>query len=140
MAKLQGFLSHIYFTLPDGPPQKLAHFSGYDLDIKAAEIDASDHDTDGWSDKLDGYKDWSATIDYITFDGDASQTAFESALLGSLDLIVEFRPKEGVGGANRTGTCRITDWKESAKGSTVQARNVTLSGRGPLTFGTILAG
>lgn len=138
-SKHRGFEGHLYFTTAGGAKQKLANISGYELNIKAAEIDANDHDSNGWGDKLDGYKDWSVTIDHLYVDGDVTQEAMLDALLGSTDVITELRPVDVTSQANWNGTARITDYKETVKGATAQARNLTLSGRGALTRGTVSA-
>jgi len=119
---------------------KLAHCKGWDVDIKADEIDASDHDTEGWKDKLDGLREFSGTVDVMNFTDDQTQLDLVDAMLsGSIDVQAEFRPLDKVGEVNYTGTIRFTGLKFGAKGSTAQESNYTFSGRGALTRGVIAA-
>lgn len=119
---------------------KLAHCSGWDIDIKLDQIDATDHDTLGWKDNLDGLRDFTGTIDSLYFTNDTTQTALLDAILaGGQTIIGEFRPLDVVGEVNYTGNLVITDYKAAAKLSTAQARNVSFAGRGALTRGTIAA-
>lgn len=125
-------------TFTPGAVAKLAHCAGWDIDIKADNVDATDHDTIGWKDFLDGLREWSGTIDAMYFTDDPTQLELIDAMLsGSIDVAGEFRPLDKAGAANYSGTIRLTGAKMSAKGSTAQAINLTFQGRGALTRGVI---
>lgn len=135
--KHRGFEGFLYFHVGTGTSAKLANITGWELSIKADEIDATDHDSSGWGDKLDGYKNWSVQVSHMYIDGNAGQESLITALTGSADVLVELRPVDATGQANWTGTARITDYKETAKGAAAQVKDITLSGRGALTRGTV---
>jgi TP901-1 family phage major tail protein len=139
--KLRGYESHVYFKTDGatGSATSLARLSQVDLNIKTDTIDASDHDTQGWKDKMSGLKEWTATAKYLYFTNDVSQAAIEAALLNESNLDFDFRPLDAVSEKNYTGMGVITDWKLSAGNSDAQAIDITIEGRGPLTPGTIPA-
>lgn len=113
---------------------KLAHCAGWDMDIKADSVDATDHDTVGWKDFLDGLREFSGTIDAMYFTGDQTQFDLIDAMLsGSIDVVAEFRPLDKSGETSYTGTIRLNGAKLAAKGSTAQAINLSYQGRGALT-------
>jgi predicted secreted protein len=117
---------------------KIAHCAGWEMNIKADEIDASDHDANGWKDKLAGLKEFSGTIDLMYFTNDATQlSVIDAVLAGNVTIGGDFRPLDSTGEVNYTGNLIITDFKQAAKGSTAQAINLTFAGRGPLTRGAI---
>jgi len=117
---------------------KLAHCAGWDMDIKADSVDATDHDTIGWKDFLDGLREFSGSIDAMYFTDDQTQFNLIDAMLsGSIDIQAEFRPLDKVGETSYTGTIRLNGLKLSAKGSTAQAINLTYQGRGALERGVI---
>lgn len=136
--KLEGRLAQVYTTIA-GTLTKIGHLTDYEIDITAAEIDASDHDTNGWSDKLTGLKDWKGTAKYLYLTTEASHDALFDAMVNSTDLAVEFRPVDAVDERCYKGTVRITDWKLAGGNSDVQAENISFSGRGALTPDTIAA-
>ena len=112
---------------------KLAHCAGWDLTVKADSVDATDHDSQGWKDKLDGLKEFSGTIDAMYFTNDPTQLSLIDAMLaGGVDITADFRPVVGSGEVAYVGVIRLTDFKTSAKGSTAQAVNLSFEGRGPL--------
>jgi predicted secreted protein len=118
--------------------QKIAHCAGWELDIKADSIDASDHDSQGWKDKLAGLKEFSGTIDLMYFTNDATQlSVIDAVLAGNVTVAGEFRPLDTTGEVKFTGNLVILDCKLAAKGSTAQATNLSFEGRGPLTRGSI---
>jgi predicted secreted protein len=117
---------------------KMAHCSGWDIDVKADDIDASDHDSVGWKDSLDGLREWTGTIDAMYFTNDATQLALiDAALAGGIDINGDFRPLDASTEVKYTGKFRILDFKTAAKGSTAQAVNLSFKGRGPLTRAAI---
>lgn len=136
--KLEGRLAQIYVTI-DATKTKIGHLTDYEIDVTAAEIDASDHDTDGWEDKLTGLKSWKGTAKYLYLTTEATHTALFDAMVSNADLEVEFRPVDAVDEVCYQGTMRLTDWKLAGGNSDVQAENISFSGRGPLTAGTIAA-
>lgn len=112
---------------------KMAHCSGWDMNVKADSIDASDHDSQGWKDKLAGLKEFTGTIDAMYFTNDATQLSLIDAILtGNVVIAGDFRPLDSTGEVTYTGNLVITDFKTAAKGSTAQAINLTFEGRGPL--------
>lgn len=135
-ATADGSAVAITFTPPASA--KLAHCAGWDITIKADNVDATDHDTIGWKDNMDGLRDWSGTIDAMYFTNSATQLQLIDAILaGSVDINGDFRPLDQTGEVKYTGTLRITDCKLGAKGSTAQAVNLSFTGRGALTRAAI---
>lgn len=123
----------VTFT-PAASKVKLAHCAGWDMDIKADSVDATDHDTIGWKDFLDGLREFSGTIDAMYFTDDQTQLDLIDAMLsGSIDVLAEFRPLDKVGETSYSGTIRLNGAKLAAKGSTAQAINLSYQGRGALT-------
>jgi predicted secreted protein len=117
---------------------KMAHCAGWDINIKADSIDASDHDSQGWKDKLAGLQEFSGTIDAMYFTNDATQLALIDAVLaGNVTINGDFRPLDASTEVKYTGKFVITDFKHPSKGSTAQAINLSFEGRGPLTRGAI---
>jgi predicted secreted protein len=142
--KLQGQRSQFSYLAPGGSGSQvqLKSITGWEMTVKVDEMDASDHDSAGWKDKLSGLSEWSATVSGIYFEGDASQVGILNALIagavGNGNVACSFFPQKGVAGDATmvyTGTAIITDWKQGAKQGSAQTIDVTLSGRGALVIG-----
>lgn len=137
-----GFEGKLYYAVVPGTGTtpavtKLVHISGYTLNIKANEVNANDHDSGGWGDKLAGYKEWTADVEVLYVDGAATQSALLAACTNGSTINVEFRNVDNVGGDNRTGQAVIVDFGETVKGEAAQTQTFKLSGRGPLVPGTV---
>lgn len=136
--KLQGIKSQFSYTVGGGAATQLVSLSGWDLDIKAAELDVSDHDSEGWADKLPGLAEWTATVKAVRFEGDASQQGLEdalaAALTGTATLACVFMPVKNVGNSAYSGNAVVLGYKPSDGGTKgAQTIDFTLSGRGALT-------
>lgn len=117
---------------------KMAHCAGWEMNIKADSIDASDHDSQGWKDKLGGLQEFSGTIDMMYFTNDSTQlTLIDAILAGNVTINGDFRPLDQSTEVKYIGKLVITDFKHPAKGSTAQAINLSFEGRGPLTRAAI---
>lgn len=117
---------------------KIAHCAGWEMNVKADDIQASDHDSQGWKDTLDGLREWSGTIDLMYFTNDSTQLAvIDAVLAGGVDINGDFRPLDASTEVKYTGKMRILEFKQAAKGSTAQAANLSFKGRGPLTRAAI---
>ena len=138
--KLQGFKSTMHYTAAGASSSvKLKSLSEWKLTVKADDIDASDHDSLGWKDKLTGMAEWSATIKAVYFEGDTTQQGILSALVAALTttaagILCTFEPIDAAGGFAYSGTGNITDYSHSAGNNDAQGIDITISGRGPLTF------
>jgi predicted secreted protein len=140
--KLQGFKSTFHYTAPGGGAAvKLKSISGWDLTIKLDEEDASDHDTQGWKEKLPGMADWSATAKALYFEGDVTQQGLVTALIASLQtasvsapIACTFEPIDEAAGMAFSGNAYITSYKHSTANGSVQGIDISLSGTGALTY------
>lgn len=104
------------------------------LDLEANEIDASNHDTAGWEEKLNGLKKWGVSGEYLMIDvADTVQDALENAFLTNQTIKIKFRPKVGSGLKQYQGDCVVG--KLSHSGPTGDAYKVSLElrSRGTLT-------
>lgn len=140
MAKIRGYEGQLYYTPAGGARKLYANISDWEFDIKADEIDFSDHSTQGWKDKATGLKEFSGTIKAMAIAGGVDQHAFFDAIFAATDLVGDFRPQDVTGGDNYVGTISITGYKAGAPNSGAQAIDITFTGRGALTRGTIAVG
>lgn len=138
--KLRGYQGQLYYTPAGGARKIFAHLSEWEMDVKADSIDATDHSTNGWKDKMSGLKEFSGTIKAMYFTNDVDEAAFFAALTNAADLTADFRPIDVTGETNYTGTISITGYKQGASGSDAQAVDITFDGRSPLVQGTIAVG
>jgi predicted secreted protein len=136
--KLRGYEGQAYYTIGTGTQAKIAHLSAWDLDIKADDIDFTDHDTDGWKDTGSGLKSFSGTAKLMYYTNALSQADLFAALTGAEDVAMDFRPVDVVGETAWLGSVAITGYKLGAALSDAQAIDITFSGRGILTKGTIV--
>lgn len=139
--KLSGQRSVFTFLAPGASGQQvtLKSITAWDIDITVKEIDASDHDSQGWEDKLEGLASWKATIKGLYFEGDATQQAILGALVAGLsgngNVGCSFYPQKGTVGDGTlvyTGTGVVTSYKHSTAQSAAESYDLTISGRGPL--------
>jgi hypothetical protein len=139
--KLQGYKSAVYITPDGGAKQKILNLAECDVDVKYAEIDATDHDTDGWEDELPGLGKWTATASIMYVTNSASRQSIQSAILSGQTLAFDFRPTDVVGEENWTGNGVILSFKPlgNAGKDGAQKCDMTISGRGALTPGVIAA-
>lgn len=136
---MRGYEGQLYYTPLAGTATLFANVTDIDIDVKADEIDFSDHSTQGWKDKAGGLKEWSGTVKAMALQGGVDETVFFNALVGETNLGISFRPQDITGGFMFTGTCAVTGYKHSAANSGAQTLDITLSGRGALVPGTIVA-
>lgn len=139
--KLQGYKSAVYITPAGGALQKILNLAEVDVDIKFGEIDATDHDTNGWEDELPGLGKWTATAKVMYVTNAASRQTIQTALLAGQTLAFDFRPTDVTGEENWTGNGVITAFKPigNAGKDGAQTCDISISGRGALTPGTIAA-
>lgn len=136
--KLQGIKSQFSYTVGSGAATQLVSLSSWELDVKADEIDGSDHDSAGWADILTGLAKWTGSVKAVRFDGDASQQGLEdalaAALVGNTTITGLFMPVKNTGNPAYSGNFSVTGYKPSDGGTKgIQTLDFTLSGRGPLT-------
>ena len=135
--KIRGYEGQLYYTPSGGTETVFVNLTDIDVDVKADEIDFSDHATIGWKDKAAGLKEWSATVKANAIQSGVDLTAFYTALTGATNLGISFRPQDVAGGLAYTGTCSITSYKHSSPNSGAQTLDLTLSGRGALVLGAV---
>jgi hypothetical protein len=140
MSKIRGYEGQLYYTPSGGARTKYANISDWEIDIKADEIDFSDHSAAGWKDKASGLMEFSGTIKAMAIASGVDEAAFFAAMTGGADLTGDFRPQDVTGGKNYTGTISIVGYKHSSPNSGAQVIDITFTGRGPLSQGTIVAG
>lgn len=138
--KIRGYEGQLYYTVGSGTKTLYANVTDIELDIKADEIDFSDHSTQGWKDTAPGLKAFSGTIKAMSKSLGTDEDAFFDAIVNSTDLTLEFRPQDVTAGRSYTGTIGITDYKAGAPNSGAQVVDISFVGRGALTRGTITTG
>ncbi len=81
---------------------KLKSLQDWDLDVTAKEIDASDHDSLGWEDKLLGLASWKGTVKGVYFEGGPTPqgifTSPTAGLVGNGTIACTFYPQLGTVG------------------------------------------
>lgn len=137
VTKMRGYEGQLYYTVPSGVETLFANVTDIELDVKADEIDFSDHSTQGWKDKAGGLKEWSGTVKAMAIQGGVDEQAFLNALTGETNLALSFRPQDVTGGVAFTGTCAVVQYKHNMPNSGAQTIDLTLSGRGALVPGTV---
>lgn len=137
VTKIKGYEGQLYYTLSGGTRKLYANVTDIQLDVKADEIDFSDHSTQGWKDTAPGLKAFSGSIKAMSTAEGVDEDAFFDAIVNSTDLTLEFRPQDVTAGRSYSGTIGITDYKAGAPNSGAQVVDVSFTGRGPLTRGTI---
>ncbi|QNI37525.1 phage tail protein [Edaphobacter albus] len=137
--KLRGYEGKLYYTVGANPSKKLARVVDIAIDVKTDSIDFSDHDTEGWKDTGSGLKAFSGTATVNYFTNDASQKDIYDALIGNLDLTIEFRPLDSVGEDSYSGVVNITSYSLKSPNSGSQTTDIAFDGRGPLTKTAIVA-
>ena len=135
--KIRGYEGQVYYTPSGGSETLFANVSDFDLDIKGDAIDASDHSTAGWKDKMTGLKEWSGTIKASAIQSGVDLQAFYAALTGGTTLAGSFRPQDVTGGLAYTGSFVVTGYKHSAPNNGLQTLDISIEGRGALTLGSV---
>jgi hypothetical protein len=139
VTKIRGYEGQLYYTPNGGARTLYANISDWELDIKADEIDFSDHSAQGWKDKASGLKEFSGTIKAMAIVSGVDEANFFAALSGGINLAADFRPQDVTGGKCYLGTISITGYKHASPNSGAQTVDITFSGRGVLTTGVIAA-
>lgn len=134
---MRGYEGQIYYTLAPATETLWTHITDIEVDCKADDLDASDHATQGWKDKLSGLKEFTGTFKAMLLQSDADATSLFGAFTTGATLALGFRPQDVAGGMAFTGNCVITGYKLSAPNSGVQTVDITVAGRGALQQGTI---
>jgi hypothetical protein len=137
VTKIRGYEGQLYYNLVGGAQALYANISDWELDVKADEIDFTDHSAVGWKSKGSGLKEFTGTIKAMAIQNGVDQTAFFSALSGATNLLADFRPQDVTGGISYTGTISITGFKTGAPNSGAQTVDITFTGMSPLVQGTI---
>jgi hypothetical protein len=140
VTKIRGYEGQLYYTPVGGQRTIYANISDWELDVKADEIDFSDHSAQGWKDKASGLMEFSGTIKAMAIASGVDEAAFFAAMTGAANLTADFRPQDVTGGKNYTGTISIMGYKHGAPNSGPQAIDITFSGRGVLAQGVIATG
>lgn len=134
--KIQGYKAQVgYTTTSGGAVTNFASLQNFDVSVKTDQIDASDHDGQGWKNKLPGLSEWTATAKKIYIEGGQSDEDILSALTGKTLVYFTFFPEVGtVGGGERTYTGQgyIVDFKHAGQNNDAEAIDLTIMGDGPL--------
>lgn len=138
--KIRGYEGQLYYTPSGGSETLFANVVDFDIDVKADSLDASDHATVGWKDKLSGLKEWTATVKANALQSGVDLSAFYTALTGGATLAGSFRPQDVTGGLAWTGSFVVTNFKFNSPNSGLQTLDLTLEGRGALVLGTVATG
>jgi len=129
MAKLHGKEARIF-----NGAQEIISARTIDVDVKSDTVDATDHDSAGWHEKLYGNKTWTGQTDHAFVLADVSQDALFTALSGATILTIKVYPNgTGSGKPEYTGTALVTDYKYNAPNADIQTLAITLEGTGALT-------
>lgn len=135
--KLTGREGQLYYKIGTGTKTKIANLTDIKLSIKADKVDASDHDTDGWKDSLDGLKEFTGTASHLYVTTQASRTAIYNALVNGDDVTIEFRPTDAEDEDMFSGVIKFDGYDLGADNSNAQAVGLSFYGRGALTVGAI---
>lgn len=104
------------------------------LNLTKGAIDASHMDEEGWSNYLDGRREWSidGTLRYI--EDDPGQTIIvDNYFADAEEIHVRFRMAQGVGKKEWTGKAVATDVSVTAADEAPSDMTLALQGNGPLT-------
>lgn len=121
---------------------KVVGLTDFELEATADEIDASDHDSGGFKDYLNGLVEWKGTAKFMYQNTDATQKAVRDAVSSGAAIPAKFYPAGSSTGTPATGdvefsgNVRILSWKYSSPNSGGQTMDVTFRGSGALTEGT----
>ncbi|HTV07804.1 MAG TPA: hypothetical protein VMD97_02010 [Candidatus Aquilonibacter sp.] len=137
VTKIRGYEGQLYYTIPPATETIWANITDIELDSKADDLDASDHSTVGWKDKLSGLKDFTGTFKAMLMQSGPDATNLFAAYSAGTTITIAFRPQDVTGGLQFSGNCVITGFKLGAPNSGVQTVDLTVSGRGALTQGTV---
>lgn len=138
--KIQGYKAQIgYSTTSGGTFTNFASLQTVDITIKTDDIDASDHDGQGWKNKLPGMSEWSATAKKLYVENGVttgnSDVDLLAAITGKTLLFFKLFPEvETAGGGGRvyTGQGYITNFKHAGQNNDAQAIDISITGDGPL--------
>lgn len=130
--KLRGVNFELYHTTT-----KVPGVHDITMTVTVQEIDASDHDSSGWGEKLTGTSDWSVDVSGIYKDQDTEQLALIALSIAGTAAAFKMRPNgTGTGQTEFSGNARVGTWTITGPQDGVQAFNFKLSGAGALTPGT----
>jgi predicted secreted protein len=138
--KIRGYEGQLYYQIGAGTNTLWANVTDITVDVKADDLDASDHATVGWKDKMSGLKEWTGKFKANFMQSGVDVLALYAALTGATNLVLEFRPQDVTGGIQYTGTCVIVDWSHADPNSGLQTVDISVSGRGALVLGTVTTG
>lgn len=131
-----GFESQVYvsFAGPTGPWNRMPKMRDCSLEMNSDEIDASNHDTAGWKEKLNGLKEWSASGEYLLIDaGSTVQDQIEQAYLDNTTIDMLFVPKVGAGLRGYTGAAVVGTVSQKGPTSDPYTVSFELRSRGALS-------
>lgn len=137
-SKIRGYEGQVYYTPSGGTETLFANVSDFDIDVKGDSIDASDHSTQGWKDKMTGLKEWTGTIKASAIQNGVDLENFYAALTGGTTLAGSFRPQDIANGLAYTGNFVVTGYKHSAPNNGLQTLDLSIEGRGQLTLGQVV--
>ncbi len=100
------------------------------LKMSMDTVDVTSKDSNGWTERLAGNRDWSIDFDALLIEGDAGLSQLESAYLGQKKVQVQFVTPLG---AKYQGDAFLTDFNYEAPYDGEATASGTLTAAGALT-------
>lgn len=119
--------------------EPIAEVKEHTITVNAEELDATNYDSDGWSENVPGFSSWEASLTANYIGDDAGQAALRNAVVGRERVMVQLVAKNEVGEVGFEGLATITSFEVSSAVDAVVELSIELMGSGELETYTVAA-
>ncbi|MBA4541978.1 hypothetical protein H1164_03550 [Thermoactinomyces daqus] len=105
----------------------------WELDIGAADLDATTFDSGGWEESIAGLKNWTVKLDVKWNMSDVGQKALQDAILGGTTVTLDLYP-QGTGTSKYSGSVLLTSLKVTTPVDDIVQGSFEGKGTGALTY------
>lgn len=133
-----GYGGKVFVSSDDGTTYiPIAEVKEHTITVNAEEFDATNYDSNGWSENVPGFSSWEASMTANYIGDDTGQSALRTAVVGRTRVKVQMLSKNEVGEVGFEGLATITSFEISSAVDAVVELAIELMGSGELSTYTV---
>jgi len=117
--------------------EPVAEVKEHTITINAEELDATNYDSQGWSENVPGFSSWEVSLTANYIGDDSGQEALRDAVINHTRVMVQLAANYDNGEVAFEGLATITSFEVSSAVDSVVELSLELMGSGPLTTTTL---
>lgn len=135
MAKLAGYNAYLGYKTSGTVYTEIGYLSNVTINVDATAIDVSDNTSGKAREFISGKAGWTASATYF-YESTGGQDTLLGLLNAGTEVDVVFRPKDGTGHDEYTGTAILTTWTMESPQDGAISGTYELTGTSLLTAAT----